>query len=123
MRDPMLEHDEVVSQSNTEQQVENIISFSIPVDDPKNNVTPEELSKSEPVLTPKEKSQLQKPAKKTKSKDAKKIALYSDKNLHIGAASLKIGYNIVSEEAAEKWLKNKSVRKATPEEVKTAFGG
>ena len=84
----------------------------------------ENLITATPIVEPvKETPKAEKPAKKTKSKDAKKIALYSDKNLHIGAASLKIGYNIVSEEAAEKWLKNKSVRKATPEEVKTAFGG
>ena len=70
-----------------------------------------------------EKPKAEKPAKKSKSKNTNKIALYSEKNLHMGASSLKIGYNIVSEDAADKWLKSKSVRKATPEEVKTAFGG
>ena len=84
----------------------------------------ENLITATPVVEEvKEKPKAGKPAKKTKSKDANKVALYSEKNLHMGASSLKIGYNIVSEDAAEKWLKVKSVRKATPEEVKTAFGG
>lgn len=92
------------------------------VEEPKPEVV-ENLITATPVVEPvKENPKNEKASKKVKSKDAKKVALYSEKNLHMGAASLKIGYNIVSEEAAEKWLKVKSVRKATPEEVKTAYG-
>jgi hypothetical protein len=32
------------------------------------------------------------------------------------------GYNIVTKEAAEKWLSRKGVREATPEEVATHYG-
>jgi hypothetical protein len=59
---------------------------------------------------------------KAKSKDVKTVGIHSTKNLHVGSSSIKVGYNIVSEAAAEKWLKFKAVRKATPEEIKTAYG-
>lgn len=61
-----------------------------------------------------------KPTKKPKA--VANVPLYSSKNIHVGATSLKFGYNIVTEEAAAKWLKFKAVRKATAEEVKTAYG-
>lgn len=51
------------------------------------------------------------------------IALYSEKNKHnseIGV--LKFGYNIVTKEAADKWLVFKGVRIATPEEVARHYG-
>lgn len=55
-----------------------------------------------------------------------KIILYSEKNLHWQeAGTLKIGYNIVTKEASEKWLSlgsGKGVREATPEEVATHYG-
>jgi len=57
---------------------------------------------------------------KEKSKDIniEKIAVYSTKNLHWnGVGSLEKGYNILSKEDSEKWLANKSVRVATPDEV------
>ena len=51
------------------------------------------------------------------------VALYSSNNLFWNeVGTLKIGYNIVSPEKAEKWLRHKSVRKATPEEVAKAYG-
>jgi len=61
-----------------------------------------------------------KPTKKPKA--VANVPLYSSKNIHVGATFLKFGYNIVTEEAAAKWLKFKAVRKATAEEVKTAYG-
>jgi len=54
---------------------------------------------------------------------AEKVALWSNKNIRwsdVGA--LKKGYNIVIEEASEKWLSRDGVRKATPGEVATYFG-
>jgi hypothetical protein len=52
-----------------------------------------------------------------------KIALYSGKNLHMdNIGALKVGYNIVSKEASEKWLTHKLVRKASPEEVASYYG-
>lgn len=52
-----------------------------------------------------------------------KVALWSNKNIRwsdVGA--VKKGYNIVTEEASEKWLSRDGIRKATPEEVATYFG-
>ena len=52
-----------------------------------------------------------------------KVALWSNKNIRwsdVGA--VKKGYNIVTEEASEKWLSKDGIRKATPEEVATHFG-
>jgi hypothetical protein len=62
------------------------------------------------------------PKQTKKPKIVASVPLYSSKNIHVGATFLKFGYNIVTEEAAEKWLKFKAVRKATPEEIKTAYG-
>lgn len=57
-------------------------------------------------------------------KDSKdKVALWSEKNVRwsdVGALSK--GYNIVTEEAAAKWLSKNGIRKATPEEVATYYG-
>jgi hypothetical protein len=51
-----------------------------------------------------------------------KIALYSDKNLHMdNLGALKVGYNIVSKEASEKWLTHRLVRIASPEEVASYY--
>jgi len=52
-----------------------------------------------------------------------KIALYSDRNLHMESiGALKVGYNIVSKEASEKWLTHRLVRIAPPEEVASYYG-
>jgi hypothetical protein len=54
---------------------------------------------------------------------AEKVALWSNKNIRWSdVGDLKKGYNIVTEEASEKWLSRDSVRKAKPEEVATYFG-
>jgi hypothetical protein len=51
-----------------------------------------------------------------------KVALYSQKNLFWNeVGTLKIGYNIVNSENAEKWLRHKAVRIATPDEVAKAY--
>lgn len=60
--------------------------------------------------------------KKEKSND-KTVAVWSDKNIRwTGVGTLTKGYNIVSEEAANEWLKKEGIRKATPEEVAAYFG-
>jgi pSer/pThr/pTyr-binding forkhead associated (FHA) protein len=52
-----------------------------------------------------------------------KVALYSTRNIHwTGVGELKIGYNIVTKEQADQWITKKSIREATPEEVKRAYG-
>ena len=53
-----------------------------------------------------------------------KVALYSTRNIHWGSGvgALKVGYNIVSKEASEKWITRKAVRIAQPEEVASYYG-
>ena len=52
-----------------------------------------------------------------------KVALYSQRNLHMDKlGALKVGYNIVSKEASEKWLTHRLVRIASPEEVASYYG-
>ena len=52
-----------------------------------------------------------------------KVALYSEKNIYWdGVGKILKGYNIVSADAADKWLKRSYIRLATPEEVKQQFG-
>lgn len=61
--------------------------------------------------------------KKPEEKKDEKVALWSNKNVRwTGTGTLVKGYNIVSKEAAEKWLKREGIRKATPEEVATYYG-
>lgn len=52
-----------------------------------------------------------------------KVALLSTRNLSWGeVGNLKIGYNIVSKGASEKWLTMRGIRIATPEEVAAHYG-
>jgi len=52
-----------------------------------------------------------------------KVALWSDKNIRwTGVGTLSKGYNIVTKEAAEKWLEKSGIRNASPEEVATYYG-
>jgi hypothetical protein len=52
-----------------------------------------------------------------------KTALWSAKNIRwTGVGELSKGYNIVTKEAADKWLKKDGIREATPEEVATYYG-
>jgi hypothetical protein len=61
--------------------------------------------------------------KKTPEITNEKVAVHSSKNLSWqGVGKLSPGYNILTKEIAEKWLTNKHVRKAEPEEVATYYG-
>jgi hypothetical protein len=61
--------------------------------------------------------------KKEAPKKDEKVALWSNKNIRwTGTGTLVKGYNIVTKEAADKWLKKQGIRKATPEEVATYYG-
>jgi outer membrane biosynthesis protein TonB len=60
-------------------------------------------------------------AKKVDKKET--VAVYSTRNVTWnGVGKVYIGYNIVSKEASELWLKRDHVRLATPEEVAKEFG-
>jgi hypothetical protein len=66
------------------------------------------------------------PERKKKEKVAEKketVALYSTKNVTWSeVGKVYRGYNIVSKDAAEKWLTRSHIRTATPEEVAKEFG-
>ncbi len=52
-----------------------------------------------------------------------KVAVYSERSLNwTGVGKLKMGYNFLSKEDADKWLVHRLVREATPEEVADHFG-
>jgi DNA-binding protein H-NS len=55
--------------------------------------------------------------------EVEKVALYSSKNVTwTGVGKVYRGYNIVTKEAANKWLTRDHTRLATPEEVAREFG-
>ena len=61
--------------------------------------------------------------KPAKAKEPERVAIWSRKNIRwTGVGTLTQGYNIVTKEAAEKWLSREGIRKATPEEVATYYG-
>lgn len=61
--------------------------------------------------------------KKDPKEDKDKVALWSNRNMRwTGVGALSKGYNIVTKEAAEKWLTRRDIREATPEEVATYYG-
>ena len=52
-----------------------------------------------------------------------KIAVFSEKNVSwYGLGNISKGYNIVTKEAAEKWLTRKGIREADPKEVAAHYG-
>lgn len=58
-----------------------------------------------------------------KSVVADKIALFSTRNVNWPTVGKVVkGYNIVSAEAAEKWLTRSHIREATPEEIAKEYG-
>lgn len=70
-------------------------------------------------FVPREKKEPEVKAKAPKEK----VAVYSLRNIYWnGVGEIVKGYNIVTAEKAEQWITNKSVRAATPEEVKRAYG-
>ncbi len=71
------------------------------------------------VAADKPKPKVEAPAKK----EPEKVALWSAKNVRWGGVgTLTHGYNIVTREAADKWLTRDGVREATPQEVAEHFG-
>lgn len=52
-----------------------------------------------------------------------KVAVWSEKNIRWSqVGTLVKGYNIISKEAADKWLQRVDIRLATPEEIATYYG-
>jgi len=75
-------------------------------------------------IPPKQKEKIEEVEEVEKTKTLiNKVALYSERNLHMdNLGALKVGYNIVSKEASEKWLTHRLVRIAPPEEVASYYG-
>lgn len=64
-----------------------------------------------------------KPAKVESKTSVNKVAIYSSKNVTwSGVGKVYRGYNIVTEDVANKWLTRDHIRPATPEEVAQEFG-
>ena len=56
------------------------------------------------------------------AKVAEKVAVWSDKNIRWSDVGMLVkGYNLVTKEAAEKWLTKAGIREATAEEVSTYY--
>lgn len=64
-----------------------------------------------------------KPVKISKTEEPEKVALFSTRNVTWSeVGKVYRGYNIVTKQAAERWLTRDHVRLATPEEVAREFG-
>jgi|688.fasta_scaffold1519692_1 hypothetical protein len=64
-----------------------------------------------------------KPAKVEKKTAEKTVALLSTRNVSWnGVGKVEVGYNIVTEEQAEKWLTRNHITLATPEDVAKGYG-
>ena len=60
---------------------------------------------------------------KVKENLEEKVAIYSERNISMeNLKSISVGYNIVTKEAAERWLTHRMVRMASPEEVASYYG-
>lgn len=61
--------------------------------------------------------------KADKKKNGSKVALFAPRNIHWnGVGVLEKGYNVVTKEASEMWLRHKAVRIASPDEVALHYG-
>jgi len=61
--------------------------------------------------------------KKVEEKRDDAVAVYSSKNIHWeGVGKLSKGFNVVSKDAAEKWLTKDGIRLADPKEVAKGYG-
>lgn len=112
---------ENVSVTEAEAPAENVISAPEKVAAP---VKPSIISNDNGVIgSPHAEKVFKKVVEEAPAEDTNKVALWSDKNLRwSGLGTLVKGYNIVTKEAAEKWLSRGGIREATPEEVAAHYG-
>ncbi len=110
--------------SNISAPVEYPDAIMVPKRDKKQPVSSSKSNDGGVVVSgPAEKNYPPVKAEKPAGVPSEKIAVYSEKNLYWhGLGNLDKGYNIITKEAAEKWLKHRSVREATPKEVATYYG-
>lgn len=82
-----------------------------------------ETSVVEEIKSPVTEDKPAKPAKSEKKTTEKTVALLSTRNVTWnGVGSVEVGYNIVTEEQAEKWLTRNHITLATPEDVAKGYG-
>ena len=63
------------------------------------------------------------PKKPAKKADEETVAIYSERNMTwSGVGKVNRGYNIVPKSTVDQWLTKSTIRLATPEEVKKAYG-
>jgi hypothetical protein len=68
-------------------------------------------------------SKKEKATEKVADSEESKSLIHSQKNIRWqGVGTLSPGYNVVTKEAAEKWLTRQGIREASPEEVATYYG-
>lgn len=110
-----------VSVAEAEAPAENVIGAPEKVAAP---VKPSIISNDNGVIgSPHAEKVFNKVVEEEPKQDAGKTAVWSDKNIRwAGVGTLIKGYNIVTKEAAEKWLSRDGIREATPEEVATHYG-
>jgi hypothetical protein len=115
-----------VGEGTVEADGQKVISGPKPVKrSPKSNLNSEK--EGSPISSRAADAALSKPKVQTETKKQPvkddKAALWSSKNMRwTGVGALVKGYNIVTKEAAEKWLTRQGVRKASAEEVATYYG-
>lgn len=89
-------------------------------------VVEEEQAEEVPTVeevAPVEEPKPEKPAKAEKKTAEKTVALLSTRNVTWnGVGKVEVGYNIVTEEQAEKWLTRNHITLATPEDVAKGYG-
>jgi len=140
--DQMVDADKESDETWTESLAEELgIDATISVvEDVQDNVisSPEPVEDSTPAIVPDDNGVIgsgkmkKSTPKKTSAPRTKKVkdeekpataAVFSTRNVTwTGVGKVYRGYNIVSEEAAEKWLTRDHIRLATPEEVAQEFG-
>jgi hypothetical protein len=83
-----------------------------------------EAKKTTAKKSPAKKAAPKPKAEKPKEEKKETVAVFSEGKLfHPSVGRLNQGYNIVSYDAAQEWMKiSKRVREATPQEVASAYG-
>lgn len=119
MEDGIIKSFSAYSYSDPEPEVDETVVEEAPVEE---TVVEEAVEAPKPKrkTTSRKKTQASSPKKEEKPSQ---VAVYSDGKLaHPALGRLVKGYNIVSPEAADEWMKiSKKVRLATPDEVAAAY--
>jgi len=112
---------QIISVLSEAENVSNVVKADEPV-----QRTPVSSSGSDDnsvVISKPADNHLTKTKKVVGQESSEKIAIHSAKNMRWnGVGTISAGYNIVTEEEANKWTTLKGIRLATPEEVASYYG-